>query len=91
MIVPVDVAYPDEAAEAPEAEAAVEDAEAPAEAPAEVPTEDTACCDVPCTCASDEAAPPTANKHPSNESKKDLLQSCGRSFFRLAEMMIRAR
>ena len=53
MIVPVDVAYPDEAAETPEAEAA----EAAAEAPAEAPAEDTACCDAPCTCASDEAAP----------------------------------
>ena len=53
VIVPVDVAYPDEAAETPEAEAA----EAAAEAPAEAPAEDTACCDAPCTCASDEAAP----------------------------------
>ena len=53
VIVPVDVAYPDEAAETPEAEAA----EAPTEAPAEAPAEDTACCDTPCTCASDEAAP----------------------------------
>ena len=57
MIVPVDVAYPDEAAETPEAEAAEAAAEAPAEAPAEDTAEDTACCDAPCTCASDEAAP----------------------------------
>ncbi len=62
VIVPVDVAYPDQAAEAPEAEAAeapAEDAaEEAAEAPAEAPAEEAACCDAPCACASDEEAAP---------------------------------
>ena len=57
VIVPVDVAYPDEAAETPEAEAAEAPAEDAAEEAAEAPAEDAACCDAPCACASDEAAP----------------------------------
>ncbi len=57
VIVPVDVAYPDQAAETPEAEAAEAPAEDAAEEAAEAPAEDAACCDAPCACASDEAAP----------------------------------